>query len=174
MQFNVEDGSAVLERTPATLRALLGGLSGVWTAPNEGPETFSAFDNVGHLIHGERADWIPRARIILAQGASRTFEPYDRFAQVRESRGKTLAMLLDEFAALRAANVEVLRGWRLTDAQLALAGEHPALGTVTLRQLLATWVAHDLGHLAQTARVMAKQYRDEVGPWRAYLPVLDR
>ena len=174
MDYRIDDAVAVLERTPATFRALLGGLPEVWTTANEGADTFSAFDNVGHLIHGERTDWIPRARIILAQGVDRTFEPYDRFAQVRESEGKTLAMLLDEFAALRAENVAVLRGWRLTAAQLALTGEHPALGTVTLRQLLSTWVAHDLGHLAQTARVLAKQYRDAVGPWRAYLPVMDR
>jgi DinB superfamily len=174
MHYRIDDAAAILERTPATFRALLGGLPDVWTAPNEGPETFSAFDNLGHLIHGERADWIPRARIILAQGPNRTFEPYDRFAQVRESRGKSLATLLDEFARLRAENVSTLRGWQLTDAQLALTGEHPALGTVTLEQLLATWVGHDLGHLAQTARVMAKQYRDAVGPWRAYLPVMDR
>ncbi len=174
MRFDVHDALEVLDRTPATFRALLGGLPDVWTAPNEGPETFSAFDNLGHLIHGERADWIPRARIILAQGPNRTFEPYDRFAQVRESRGKSLATLLDEFARLRAGNVATLRGWQLTDAQLALTGDHPTLGTVTLEQLLATWVGHDLGHLAQTARVMAKQYRDAVGPWRAYLPVMDR
>ena len=174
MHHRIDDAAAILERTPATFRALLGGLPDVWTAPNEGPETFSAFDNLGHLIHGERADWIPRARIILAQGPNRTFEPYDRFAQVRESQGKSLATLLDEFARLRAGNVSTLRGWQLTDAQLALTGEHPALGTVTLEQLLATWVGHDLGHLAQTARVMAKQYRDAVGPWRAYLPVMDR
>ena len=174
MDYRIDDAVAVLERTPATFRALLGGLPEVWTTANEGADTFSAFDNVGHLIHGERTDWIPRARILLAQGANRTFEPYDRFAQVRENEGKTLAMLLDEFAALRAENVAVLRGWRLTEAQLALTGEHPALGTVTLRQLLSTWVAHDLGHLAQTARVLAKQYRDAVGPWRAYLPVMDR
>ncbi len=174
MDYRIDDAVAVLERTPATFRALLGGLPEVWTTANEGADTFSAFDNVGHLIHGERTDWIPRARIILAPGVNRTFEPYDRFAQVRESEGKTLATLLDEFAALRAENVAVLRGWRLTAAQLALTGEHPALGTVTLRQLLSTWVAHDLGHLAQTARVLAKQYRDAVGPWRAYLPVMDR
>ena len=174
MDYRIDDAVAVLERTPATFRALLGGLPEVWTTANEGADTFSAFDNVGHLIHGERTDWIPRARILLAQGANRTFEPYDRSAQVRESEGKTLAMLLDEFAALRAENVAVLRGWRLTAAQLALTGEHPALGTVTLRQLLSTWVAHDLGHLAQTARVLAKQYRETVGPWRAYLPVMDR
>ncbi len=174
MDFEIRHALAVLERTPAVFRALLAGLPDAWVTPNEGPETFSAFDNLGHVIHGERADWIPRARIILAQGQNRTFEPYDRFAQVRESAGKTVAHLLDEFAALRAQNLETLRGWNLTDAQLALPGEHPALGTVTLRQLLSTWVAHDLGHLAQTSRVMAKQYRDAVGPWRAYLPILDR
>ena len=174
MEFDLDLAMAVLERTPATFRACLGGLPDAWTTPNEGGETFSAFDNLGHLIHGERADWIPRARIILAQGANRTFEPFDRFAQTRESRGKTLATLLDEFEALRHDSLTTLRGWQLTPAQLHLQGEHPALGTVTLSQLLSTWVAHDLGHLAQTARVMAKQYRDAVGPWIAYLPVLTR
>ncbi len=174
MQFYLTHALEVLERTPATFRALLGGLSEAWTAPNEGPETFSAFDNVGHLIHGERTDWIARARIILAQGPDRRFEPYDRFAQKRESQGKSLTELLDEFARLRAENLATLRGWRLGERELALQGEHPEFGPVTLRQLLATWVAHDLGHIAQTARVLAKQYREEVGPWRAYLPVLDR
>lgn len=174
MEFHLPDALEVLERTPATFRALLAGLPEPWTSSNEGPETFSAFDNVGHLIHGERTDWIPRARIILAQGPDRRFEPYDRFAQYRESQGKSLADLLDEFARLRAGNLVTLRGWHLTERELALQGEHPELGPCTLRQLLATWVAHDLGHLAQTARVMAKQYRDAVGPWRAYLPVLDR
>jgi hypothetical protein len=174
MAFDLNEGIEVLERTPAAFRALLAGLTDGWIAADEGPKTFSPFDNVGHLIHGERTDWIPRARIILAQGAQRRFEPYDRFAQVRESAGKTLAQLLDEFAALRAQNLETLRSWRLSDAQLALMGEHPELGPVTLGQLLATWVAHDLGHLAQTSRVMAKRYREAVGPWRAYLPILDR
>ena len=174
MSFELDEGIAVLERTPATFRALLAGLPDVWTATNEGPDTFSPYDNVGHLIHGERTDWIPRARIILAQETNRRFEPYDRFAQIRESEGKNLAQLLDEFAQLRAGNLTTLRGWNLSDQQLELEGEHPELGTVTLRQLLATWVAHDLGHVAQTTRVMAKQYRDAVGPWRAYLPVLDR
>jgi hypothetical protein len=172
--FQLSDGIAVLERTPSTFRALLSGLPENWIVSNEGPETFSPFDNVGHLIHGERTDWIARARIILEQGANRRFDPYDRFAQKRESQGKSLAQLLDEFAALREANVATLRGWNITDAQLALEGEHPAFGSVTLRQLLAAWVVHDLGHIAQTARVMAKQYRAEVGPWREYLPVLDR
>ncbi|HYJ81096.1 MAG TPA: DinB family protein [Longimicrobiaceae bacterium] len=174
MEFRLADALEVLESTPATFRALMGGLSEAWTAPNEGPETFSAFDNLGHLIHGERTDWIPRARIILAQGPNRRFEPYDRFAQYRESQGKSVAQLLDEFARLRAENLATLRGWQLSERELALEGEHPGLGTVTLRQLLAAWVAHDLGHVAQTARVLAKQYREAVGPWREYLPVLDR
>ena len=172
--FDLNEGIAVLERTPAVLRALLADLPDGWTSANEGPDTFSAFDNVGHLLHGERTDWSPRARIILAQGANRRFEPYDRFAQVHESAGKSLGELLDAFAMLRAKNVATLSDWRLSDSQLALAGEHPSLGIVTLRQLLATWVAHDLGHLAQTSRVMAKRYRADVGPWREYLPVLDR
>ena len=174
MVFDVAEGVAVLEKTPATFRALLSGLPDAWITGNEGPDTFSPFDNLGHLIHGERTDWIPRAQIILAPGGSRRFEPYDRFAHYRESAGKNLGQLLDEFDALRAANLATLRGWNLTERQLALAGEHPALGTVTLRQLLSTWVAHDLGHIAQTTRVMAKRYREAVGPWRAYLPVLDR
>jgi hypothetical protein len=172
--FQLNDAIAVLERTPATLRTLLGGLPESWTARNEGADTFSAFDNVGHLIHGERADWMPRARIILAQGSARRFEPYDRLAQTRESAGKTLATLLDEFEQLRAQNLATLRSWNLSDAELSLQGVHPDFGEVTLRQLLATWVVHDLGHLAQIARVLAKRYRDEVGPWRAYLPILDR
>lgn len=174
MSFDLDDGIAILEHTPATFRALLAGLSDAWTTTNEGPDTFSAFDNLGHLIHGERTDWIPRARLILEQGANRTFEPYDRFAQARESQGKSVAALLDEFAALRAENLATLRAWTLSERQLSLEGEHPSLGPVTLRQLLATWVAHDLGHLAQTARVMAKRHREAVGPWRAYLPILDR
>jgi hypothetical protein len=174
MEFDLTHALAVLERTPATFRALLAGLPEAWTASSEGPNTFSAFDNVGHLIHGERTDWIPRARIILAQGPNRRFEPYDRFAQQRESAGKSLAQLLDELASLRADNLATLRGWNLTERELALEGEHPEFGPVTLRQLLATWVAHDLGHIAQTSRVLAKQYREAVGPWRAYLPVLDR
>jgi hypothetical protein len=174
MSFLLTEAVAVLERTPATFRALLSGLPAPWTTSNEGPDTFTPFDIVGHLVHGERADWIARARIILAQDASRRFEPYDRFAQFRESEGKSLAELLDEFERLRAENLAILQGWHLSDTELALEGEHPDLGPVTLRQLLATWVAHDLGHVAQATRVMAKRYRATVGPWRAYLPVLDR
>lgn len=172
MNFELSNGIAVLERTPATLRALLSGLPPEWTDATEGPETWSPFVVVGHLIHGERTDWIPRAQVILAQAATRRFMPYDRFAQFRDSEGKSLEVLLDEFAALRAANLATLQEWRLDDARLSLQGEHPAFGAVTLRQLLATWVAHDLGHIVQISRVMARQYRDAVGPWREYLSVM--
>ena len=174
MNFNLIAGTQVLERTPGTLRAMLGGLPPEWTDATEGPDTWSPYVIVGHLIHGERTDWIPRARIIMAQGSERRFAPYDRFAQFHESQGKSLQQLLDEFAQLRTENVMTLAGWNLTDRQLDLEGEHPAFGTVTLRQLLATWVAHDLSHVAQIGRVMAKQYRAAVGPWRAYLPIMDR
>jgi hypothetical protein len=174
MDFNLADGIAVLERTPHAFRAMLDGVSPAWTDATEGPETWSPYVIVGHLIHAERTDWIPRARIILAQGPQRRFTPYDRFAQFHESQGKTLTQLLDEFARLRVEGLATLAEWRLGELQLDLQGEHPEFGPVSLRQLLATWVAHDLGHVAQTARVMAKQYRDAVGPWRAYLPVLDR
>jgi DinB superfamily len=143
-----------------------------WARGTEGPDTFSPFDVVGHLIDGEETDWIPRARIILAQGPSRRFEPYDRFRHRSRNAQRTLASLVAEFENLRSANLDLVRSWQLTDQQLALEGEHPSLGAVTLRQLLATWVVHDLGHLAQVARVMAKQYRAEVGPWVEYLPVL--
>ncbi|HYG65038.1 MAG TPA: DinB family protein [Thermoanaerobaculia bacterium] len=174
MDFDLTSSIAVLERTPHTLRAMLAGLPAAWTDANEGPETWSPYDILGHLIHGERVDWIERAQIILAQGPQRRFSPFDRFAQFRESQGRSLADLLDEFARLRAENLATLAGWSLTEAQLVLEGEHPDFGPVTLRQLLATWVAHDLGHVAQVARVMAKQYREAVGPWRAYLPIMDR
>jgi hypothetical protein len=174
MELDLDEGVLVLERTPRTLRGMLSGLSPRWLHATEGPEAWSPYVIVGHLIHGERADWIPRARIILAQDANRRFEPFDRTAQLREDQSRPIDALLDEFTRLRAESLTTLTGWRLTDAQLALEGEHPAFGPVTLRQLLATWVAHDLGHVAQIARVMAKQYRDAVGPWRAYLPVLDR
>jgi hypothetical protein len=174
MDFNLGQGIEVLSRTPSVLRSMLDGLDASWTDSTEGPDTWSPYVIVGHLIHGERTDWIPRAQIILAQGSNRKFTPYDRFAQLHESKGKSLGDLLDEFARLRAENLKTLRSWNLTDTQLALQGEHPEFDAVTLSQLLATWVAHDLGHIAQTARVMAKQYREAVGPWRAYLPVMDR
>lgn len=172
MDFNLAEALQVLGRTPATLRALLGDVSPSWERGTEGPNTFSPFDNVGHLIDGEETDWMPRARIILAQGKNRRFEPYDRFRHKARNVNRTLASLLDEFAKLRDDNLRVLRSWSLTDTQLELLGEHPSLGPVSLRQLLAAWVVHDLGHIAQVARVMAKQYRAEVGPWVPYLPVL--
>ena len=173
MEFELGNAIAVLERTPATLRSLLLGLPSAWTDATEGPDTWSPYVVVGHLIQGERSDWIPRARIILAQGPERRFTPFDRFAQFRDSEGKSLTELLDEFAQLRAANLSTLKSWQLTDAQLALEGQHPAFGAVTLRQLLATWVAHDLGHVVQVSRVMAKQYRDAIGPWTEYLSVMN-
>lgn len=172
MLFDLGASVEILSATPATVRAMLGGLSDAWIRGTEGPETFSAFDNVGHLIDGEETDWITRARIILARGDAPRFEPYDRFRHRERNVGRSLDSLLTEFAALRAKNLDELRSWALTDAQLDLTATHPALGTATLRQLLAAWVAHDLGHVAQIARVMAKQYRDEVGPWVPFLPVL--
>lgn len=174
MDFDLTAGVAVLERTPATLRAMLAGLPPAWTDATEGPETWSPYVVVGHLLHGERTDWIPRAQLVLARGAERRFTPYDRLAQFRESQGRSLIDLLDGFAQIRSLNLATLAGWKLTDVDLALTGEHPEFGPITLRQLLATWVAHDLGHIGQVARVMAKQYREAVGPWRAYLRIMDR
>lgn len=172
--FELSDAIAILERTPATLRAWLHDLPDDWLDANEGPDTFSPREVLGHLVHGERADWMTRARIILEHGPDRPFEPFDRFAHRRAFAGWSLAQLLDEFARLRAANLADLRSLPLTEGALAREGRHPALGQVTLAQLLATWVVHDLSHLGQIARVMAKRYRDDVGPWRAYLPILDR
>ena len=171
-EFSLERSIEVLSRTPATVDALLQGVSNVWARGTEGPDTFSPFDVVGHLIDGEETDWIPRARIILARGKSLRFEPYDRFRHRARNAASTLESLLAEFRALRDANLQLLRSWKLTPAELDLPGEHPSLGPVTLRQLLAAWVVHDLGHVAQVARVMAKQYRPDVGPWVPYLPVL--
>jgi hypothetical protein len=170
--FVLEEALALLARTPASLDALLRGLPAAWTDAHEGGETWSPFDVVGHLIHGERTDWMRRARMIVADGDTGTFEPFDRFAQFAASSGRTLASLLDEFAALRQANLRELGALRLTDADLDRTGRHPEFGLVTLRQLLATWVAHDLDHLMQVARVLGRQYTDEVGPWRAYLRVV--
>ena len=172
MDFDLDLAIEVLRRSPATLRALLDGLSEHWMRGNEGPETFSPFDVVGHLIDGEETDWIPRARIILANGPDLRFEPYDRFRHQARNVGRAPESLLGEFARLRTVNLRELESWKLTATELDLPGEHPSLGRVTLRQLLAAWVVHDLGHLAQVARVMAKQYRDEVGPWIPFLPVL--
>ena len=168
----MEEATAILARTPATLDALLRGLPDGWIGANEGGETWSPFDVIGHLIHGEQTDWLPRARIILERGDARPFDTFDRFAQFRASQGRTLSELLDEFAAMRSENLRELAARALTDADLDRRGLHPELGPVTMRQLLATWVAHDLDHLAQIARVLARQYSDEVGPWRAYLRII--
>jgi len=172
MNFDLGLATSVLRRSPATLRALLDGLDETWIRGTEGAGTFSPFDVVGHLIDGEETDWMTRARIILARGPDLRFAPYDRFRHQRRNVNRTLSSLLDEFAKLRAANLELLDSWKLSARELDLPGEHPSLGGVTLRQLLASWVVHDLGHIAQVARVMAKQYREDVGPWIAYLPVL--
>jgi hypothetical protein len=173
MDFDLNHGLAVLERTPGVLRALLAGLPDVWTRQNEGPQTWSPREVVGHLIEGERSDWIPRARIVLAQGSSTAFIPFDRTAHQRSMNARaSLEELIETFTHLRTDNLVTLRGWDLTSAQLELTGIHPEFGSVTLGQHLATWVAHDLGHLLQITRTMARQYRDAVGPWRAYLSAL--
>ena len=171
-EFSLIETIALLTRTPATLNALLRGLPNIWVRRNEGQDTWSAFDIVGHLIVGERTDWMPRARIILENGEARPFDPFDRFAQFKESEGKSLEQLLDEFARLRSENLAALEVMNLQPEDLVRRGTHPRLGAVTLSQLLATWAAHDLTHLHQLSRVMAHQYRGAVGPWTAYLGVL--
>jgi hypothetical protein len=170
--FAMDEAIAVLSRTPATLDALLRGLPDGWITANEGGETWSPFDVLGHLIHGEHTDWVPRAKIILEHGESRPFDKFNRFAQFAESEGRTLASLLDDFASLRQANLRELSALGINDADLDRRGRHPELGVVTLRQLLATWVAHDLDHVVQISRVLARQYSDEVGPWRAFLRII--
>jgi len=172
MKFDLNKSIELLERTPALLEALLSNLSPDWVMNNEGPDTWSPFDVVGHLIHGEKTDWITRANIILDQQGNRQFKPFDRFAQFDASQGKTMEQLLIEFRPLRAANIESLRAMNIDESKLILEGVHPEFGTVTLEQLLATWVVHDLAHIAQITRVMAHQYADEVGPWKAYIGLL--
>ena len=171
MKFNLDQAMELLSRTPDILRAWLSGVDAAWTHSSYGPDTFSPFDVVGHLVHGEKTDWIPRARLILC-GEDRPFEPFDRYAMFATSNQQTMADRLAEFATLRAANLTELRNMRVAAAQLAMPGRHPALGPVTLEQLLSTWVVHDLNHLAQIAKAMAYQYNDAVGPWRAYLSIL--
>jgi len=169
----LEESLALLTRTPAALDSLLRGLPEVWTDATEGPNTWSPYTVVGHLIHAEKVDWMPRLQIILEYGPARAFDPFDREAQFRESEGKSLSNLLDEFTVRRNDNLARLRALNLQPVQLALPGTHPALGPVTLRQLLATWTAHDLGHLVQISRTMAKRYQQEVGPWAQYLSVMN-
>lgn len=172
MDFNLSHGIALLERTPAALDSLLRGLPDNWVLANEGGETWSAFDVVAHLIHCERTDWMPRVHMILQHGDSRPFEPFDRLGHKRESEGKLLEHLLDEFAGARHESLRHLHALHLQTADLERRGLHPALGAVTLGQLLATWTAHDLTHLHQITRVLAHQYREAVGPWSVYLGVL--
>ena len=174
MLFNLADATDILSRTPIVLKSMLSNLPDEWVSGNEGNQTWSAFDVLGHLIHGERTDWLPRIRMILQSGESEAFEPFDRFAQFEASKGKSLEELLSTFAELRADNINALKTMNLTAGDLVKRGAHPELGSVTLEQLIATWVVHDLDHLAQIVRVMAKQYREAVGPWEAYLSVLKR
>ena len=173
MNLELEHVTEILRRTPSTLNSLLRDLPESWLVHNEGPDTWSPYDIVGHLIHGEEADWIPRAKIILEHGETRPFDAFDRAAMFEKSKGKSTAELLDTFAHLRAENLRELQQLNLTADLLEKRGMHPELGVVTMKQLLATWVAHDLGHIRQVVRVMAKQYRDEVGPWKAYLSILE-
>lgn len=172
MEFNLDHTITLLDRTPATLNTLLRGLPDIWVQRNEGGDTWSAFDIVGHLIFCERTDWMVRARIILEHGEARTFEPFDRLGQVKESPGKSLEQLLDEFARVRQENLAVLRALNVQPKDLQRKGRHPSLGVVTLSELLATWAVHDLTHVHQLSRVMAHQYREAVGPWNVYLGVL--
>jgi len=172
MKFDLGNAVEVLTATPAALKVMLGGLSDVWTASAGTEDDWQAFDVIGHLIHAEETDWIPRAKIILEHGIDGVFKPFDRFAQFERSKGKTFGELLDEFAEVRQASLSTLSSWNRTDEQLEQKGSHPELGDVTLGQLLATWVVHDLTHIRQIATAMAKKYAVEVGPWRQYLSIL--
>ena len=174
MEFQLDHATEILRRTPATLNSLLRHLPEEWTLSNEGQESWSPFDVLGHLIHAEEADWIPRARTIQEHGESSAFEPFDRFAMFEKSRGKSLGDLLDRFEQLRGKSLKELERMNLRPEHLEKRGMHPELGVVTLSQLLSTWVVHDLGHIGQVVRVMAKQYTEAVGAWQAYLPVLRR
>jgi hypothetical protein len=171
-QHNLPDTISLLSRTPATLDALLRDLPETWTVRNEGEGTWTVFDVVGHLIYGEQTDWMPRVKLILEHGERRVFEPFDMSGHIQVCQGKSLGQLLDEFAQLRAANLADLQAMNLSQAELELRGRHPALGPVTMSQLLASWPAHDLTHLHQIARIMAHQYRETVGPWAAYMGVM--
>jgi len=172
MNFTLEKSMEILERTPDVLNRMLQNISAEWTSNNEGGQTWSVYDIIGHLIHGERTDWIPRAEIILSEKHDKKFESFNRLAQFEESKEKSLTQLLDEFKTLREKNIEYLRSKKLTDKNLEEKGIHPTFGEVTLSQLLSTWVVHDLNHIAQISRVMAKQYKVEVGPWIEYLRIL--
>lgn len=172
MEFGLEKSIEVLQATPATLRAMVGNLSEDWTAASGQQDDWGVFDVVGHLIHADVTDWIPRAEVILKQGTNRNFPPFDRFGQFERSKGRSLEDLLNDFAAVRAECIRTVKGWDLTDTELELNGIHPEFGEVSLRQLLSTWVVHDLTHIRQIATVMAKKYEAAVGPWREYLSIM--
>lgn len=172
--FELHHTTELLGRTPAVLRAWLHGLPEEWTASNEGPDTWSPFDVVGHLVHGEEADWIPRIQHILRGDGDKPFKPFDRFAQLEANKDKSLEQLLDEFEAARRRSLKQFAGLGMTESELDMKGTHPEFGSVNLRQLLATWLAHDFTHIAQIARVMAKRYGEDVGPWEKYLSVLQK
>ena len=173
MKFDLNKSIAVLERTPKVLRELLVGLAVEWTNNNEGGQSWSPYDVMGHLIHGEKTDWMVRTQLILGDGDNKNFEPFDRFAQFENSKGKTIEQLLQEFEELRAHNIKELRSKEISTEDLKKEGIHPEFGPVTLEQLLAAWLVHDMGHIAQISRVMAKQYKGEVGPWPKYLTILN-
>jgi hypothetical protein len=172
MKYSLEKSYEILDRTPRVLKALLANLDNDWVSKNEGPETFSPYDVVGHLIHGEKTDWVVRTKIILEHGTEKVFTPWNRFAQFEESKGKSLSQLLDEFEVVRGENMRWFKSLDLTEDDLNKRGIHPKLGEVSLRNLLATWVAHDLTHIAQITRVMAKQYKEEMGPWSEFFRIL--
>ncbi|MGE0561098.1 MAG: DinB family protein [Flavobacteriales bacterium] len=173
MNYNLSEAINILERTPQLLSVYLKDLPENWVMNNEGENTWSPFDVMGHLVHGEKTDWMARINIILSNQENKTFEPFDRFAQHEDSKGKTINHLLDEFKVLRTQNLATLKSLNIQPTDYQKEGIHPALGTVTLEQLLSVWVAHDLGHIAQISRVMAKQYKNNVGPWKAYLRVVN-
>jgi hypothetical protein len=173
MEYQLDQAKEVLRRTPPTLNALLSDLPDEWVLSNEGPETWSPYDVLGHLIHGEETDWIPRARIILEDGEARPFDRFDRFAMFEKSKGKSLRELLATFEQLRGESLRQLDELYLTPELLAKRGTHPVLGVVTLSQLLSAWVVHDLGHIRQIVRTMAKQYRDAIGPWTEFLTIVE-
>jgi len=174
MNFKIDKAIEILERTPLTIETLLKGISPEWLKNNEGKNTWSPYEIVGHLIHGEKTDWIPRAMIILSNSENKTFEPFDRFAQMKENQEKTIEELLEEFKQLRNENLEKLVSLQINNSHLTKKGIHPELGEVNLKELLSCWVVHDLGHISQITRVMAKQYKDEVGAWEEYLGILKK
>ena len=172
MKFQLGKSIEILRRTPTVIETMISGITPDWTTANEELETWSVYDIIGHLIHGEKTDWMPRLKIILSESGDKHFEPFDRFAQFKNSQGKSIDQLLVEFGVLRADNLFQLQSLELDEQSLSLYGIHPEFGGVTVRQLLSTWVVHDLNHIAQISRVMAKQYKEEVGPWTEYLRIL--